>query len=65
MVQAYRADPKTGAVWLLLTPRELQLTLTLLMRGFTPEALESEEYKELLRGWELTYEALGPKKKEE
>lgn len=52
---AYQADPKTGLVMILVSPTEIDLTLTLLMRGMEPGDLTDPEIKGLLKGWEVVH----------
>ncbi len=63
MVTAYMAEPKTGAIMLLLTPVQLEVLFILVLRGLTPETLNVEATQELVKGLELIYANYGPRMK--
>lgn len=63
MVTAYRADPKTGAIWLLLSPEELEIIFILTLRGLDPNSLNTEETQRVIKGLELIHTNFGPRKK--
>ena len=65
MVTAYQADPKTGAVWALLTQDEWRLLLLLVYRGVRPENLDTQEVKRLIAGMELVHESFAREKLKE
>lgn len=63
MVTAYQADPKTGAIMLLLTPEELEVIFILALRGLDPQSLNTDLTQKVVKGLELVYENYGPRKK--
>lgn len=62
MVTAYQIDPKTGLVMVFVKPEEVDLTLTMLMRGIRPDDLHDPRIYRLLKGWELVWANLFPDK---
>jgi len=63
MVTAYMADPKTGAIMILLSPEELEVIFILVLRGLDPESLNTDLTKKVIKGLELVYENYGPRLK--
>lgn len=63
MVTAYKADPKTGLIMLLVTPEELEIIFILALRGIDPQSLNTEPTKKVIKGLELIYENYGPRLK--